>query len=48
MLRLHEQIVDTTGCDSELFRGSQFEEVLEQVLLGAITKAIDERNTAGT
>ena len=44
MLRTHEQIVDTTRCDSELSQGSKFQEVLEQVLLGAITRDVDERN----
>ena len=39
------QIVDTTPCDSQLFHGADFEAVLEQVLLGAITKDIDKRNT---
>ena len=48
MLRSHEQIVDTTRCDSNLVQGKEFQEVLVQVLLGAITRDIDERNTART
>lgn len=42
MLRSNQQVVDTTRCDSELFRGSQYQEVLEKVLLGAVTKDVDE------
>ncbi|KAK3172014.1 hypothetical protein OEA41_004098 [Lepraria neglecta] len=38
-------IVDTTPCDSRVTQGADFQQVLEQVLLGAITKDIDERNT---
>jgi hypothetical protein len=39
------QIVDTTPCDSHIAQGADFQQVLEQVLLGAVTKDIDERNT---
>ena len=48
MLRSHEQMVDTTRCDSDLVQGLEFREVLEQVLLGAITRDIDERNITRT
>ena len=48
MLRGHKQMVDTTGCDSTLAQGKEFQEVLVQVLLGAITRDIDERNNAQT
>ena len=48
LLRSHEQMVDTTGCDSNLAQGKDFQEVLVQVLLGAITRDIDERNNAQT
>ena len=41
-------MVDTTRCDSDLVQGLEFQEVLEQVLLGAITRDIDERNSART
>ena len=41
-------MVDTTRCDSDLVQGLEFGEVLEQVLLGAITRDIDERNTTRT
>ena len=48
MLRSHEQMVNTTHCDSNLVQGKEFQEVLEQVLLGAITRNIDGRNMART
>ncbi|KAK4694604.1 hypothetical protein P7C71_g3009, partial [Lecanoromycetidae sp. Uapishka_2] len=38
-------IVDTTRCDSDIAQGASFNLVLEQVLLGAVTKDIDDRNT---
>ncbi|KAL2047637.1 hypothetical protein N7G274_000679 [Stereocaulon virgatum] len=38
-------IVDTTPCDSHIAQGAAFQDVLVQVLLGAVTKDIDERNT---
>lgn len=48
MLRSHEQIVDITLCDSDLIQEFQFQETLEQVVLAAVSKAIDEREKAQT
>ena len=39
-------MVDTTRCDSDRVQGLEFQAVLEQVLLGAITRDIDQRNSA--
>ena len=48
MLRTHQQIVVTTRCDGNLVQEAPIQDATGQVLLGAITKQIDERDTVRT